>query len=129
MLVEAGVGWYTGSLALLADAGHMLSDAGALGLALIAQRFAARARSAQATFGYRRAEVIAAFLNGIALAVISIWIGVEALRRWWEPRVLVSDGMVETASAGLVMAPLLAYHLLQLVVSAPLASRLSRSRR
>lgn len=103
MLVEALVGWYTGSLALLADAGHMLSDAGALGFALIAQRFAARARSARATFGYRRAEVLAAFLNGIALALISIWIGVEAVGRWWEPRVLVPSGLIETASAGLVI--------------------------
>jgi cobalt-zinc-cadmium efflux system protein len=103
MLVEAAVGWYTGSLALLADAGHMLSDAGALGFALIAQSFAARARSAQATFGYRRAEVLAAFLNGIALALISIWIGVEAVGRWWEPRVLVPNGLIETASAGLVI--------------------------
>jgi cobalt-zinc-cadmium efflux system protein len=101
MLVEAGVGWYTGSLALLADAGHMLSDAGALGLALIAQRFAARARSSHATFGYRRAEVLAAFLNGIALALISAWIGIEAVQRWWQPVQLVPTGLLETAIAGL----------------------------
>lgn len=101
MCVEALVGWYTGSLALLADAGHMLSDTGALVLALIAQRFAARAHDARATFGYRRAEVLAAFSNGIALALISVWIGVEAAHRWFEPRVLVPDGLLETASAGL----------------------------
>ena len=77
MVVEALVGWLSGSLALLADAGHMLSDAGALGFALIAQRVAARGHTARATFGYRRAEVLAAFLNGIALALISIWIGME----------------------------------------------------
>src|SRR5687768_13585149 len=82
MLVEAAVGWYTGSLALLADAGHMLSDSGAPVFALVAQRFASRAHDRRATFGYRRAEVLAAFLNGIALALISVWIGVEALRRW-----------------------------------------------
>lgn len=103
MLVEAAVGWYTGSLALLADAGHMLSDSGALVFALIAQRFASRAHDRRATFGYRRAEVLAAFSNGIALALISVWIGVEALRRWFEPRVLVPDGLLETASAGLVI--------------------------
>jgi cobalt-zinc-cadmium efflux system protein len=103
MLVEALVGWYTGSLALMADAGHMLSDAGALGLALVAQSFAARARSSQATFGYRRAEVLAAFLNGIALALISIWIGIEAVQRWWSPVELVPTGLLETASAGLVI--------------------------
>ena len=103
MVVEALVGWYTGSLALLADAGHMLSDAGALGFALLAQRFAARPRSASATFGYRRAEVLAAFLNGIALALISVWIGIEAVGRWWLPQVLVPTGLIETASAGLVI--------------------------
>ena len=103
MVVEALVGLYTGSLALLADAGHMLSDAGALGFALIAQRFAARAHTERATFGYRRAEVLAAFLNGIALALISVWIGVEAIGRWWEPRVLVPHGLLETALAGLLL--------------------------
>src|SRR5688572_25722659 len=103
MLVEAAVGWYTGSLALLADAGHMLSDSGALVFALVAQRFASRAHDRRATFGYRRAEVLAAFLNGIALALISAWIGVEAVRRWWEPRVLSPHGLLETASAGLVI--------------------------
>jgi cobalt-zinc-cadmium efflux system protein len=108
MLVEALVGWMTGSLALLADAGHMLSDAGALGFALIAQRFAARAHTARATFGYRRAEVLAAFLNGIALALISIWIGVEAVRRWWQPVELSPHGMLETAVAGLVVNVLVA---------------------
>lgn len=103
MLVEAVVGWYTGSLALLADAGHMLSDSGALVFALVAQRFAARARDSRATFGYRRAEVLAAFSNGIVLALISVWIGVEAAHRWWTPRTLVPNGLLETASAGLVI--------------------------
>lgn len=109
MLVEAGVGWYTGSLALLADAGHMLSDTGALAFALLAQNFAARAHTQRATFGYRRAEVLAAFLNGIALALISVWIGVEALSRWWEPRVLRHEGLIETAVAGLVVNCLVAW--------------------
>jgi cobalt-zinc-cadmium efflux system protein len=103
MLVEGAVGWYTGSLALLADAGHMLSDSGALVFALVAQRFAARAHDSRATFGYRRAEVLAAFSNGIALALISIWIGVEAVNRWLSPREVVPHGLLETASAGLVI--------------------------
>jgi cobalt-zinc-cadmium efflux system protein len=101
MLVEAGMGWYTGSLALLADAGHMLSDTGALAFALLAQSFAGRPHTARATFGYRRAEVLAAFLNGIALALISIWIGVEAVGRWWEPQVLRPQGLLATAFGGL----------------------------
>jgi len=103
MLVEAVVGWSTGSLALLADAGHMLSDAGALGFALLAQAFAGRAHNSRATFGYRRAEVLAAFLNGIALALISLWIGLEAISRWWTPREVHPGGLLETAIAGLVV--------------------------
>ena len=62
--VRGGRSWlWSGSLALLADAGHMLADAGALALALVAQLWAARARTAKSTFGYRRAEVLAAFVN------------------------------------------------------------------
>jgi cobalt-zinc-cadmium efflux system protein len=109
MLIEAGMGWYTGSLALLADAGHMLTDAGALALALIAQSFAARAHTARATFGYRRAEVLAAFLNGIALALISVWIAVEAVGRWWQPQELRGHGLLETAVAGLVLNMVVAW--------------------
>jgi cobalt-zinc-cadmium efflux system protein len=101
MLIEALMGWYTGSLALLADAGHMLSDTGALAFALLAQSFSGRPHTARATFGYRRAEVLAAFLNGIALALISVWIGVEAVGRWWEPQVLRPQGLLETAFGGL----------------------------
>jgi cobalt-zinc-cadmium efflux system protein len=103
MFVEALMGWYTGSLALLADAGHMLSDTGALGFALLAQSFAARPHTARATFGFRRAEVLAAFINGIALALISIWIGIEAVGRWFAPEPLRAAGLLETAFAGLLV--------------------------
>jgi cobalt-zinc-cadmium efflux system protein len=103
MVLEAGMAWYTGSLALFADAGHMLSDVGALGLALFAQRFSMRAHDRRATFGYRRAEVLAAFLNGVALTVISLWIAVEAIGRWWSPVALRHEGLIETAVAGLVV--------------------------
>src|SRR5215510_2119867 len=109
MVVEALMGWYTGSLALLADAGHMLSDTGALALALVAQSFAARAHTPRATFGFRRAEVLAAFLNGIALALISVWIAVEAIGRWWQPQELRGAGLLETASAGLVLNMVVAW--------------------
>src|SRR4029077_5282653 len=74
MFVEAGVGWWSNSLALVADAGHMLADAAALGLAIFAPRLAAQARTRSRTYGYRRAEVLAAFGNGIALALTAIWI-------------------------------------------------------
>lgn len=103
MLVEAGVGWYTGSLALMADAGHMLSDAGALAFALLAQTFAARSHTERATFGFRRAEVLAAFINGIVLALIAVWIGVEAVQRWWRPEVVRPEGLLETAFTGLLV--------------------------
>ncbi len=109
MLIEAAVGWYTRSLSLLADAGHMLSDTGALGLALFAQGVASRQRTARATFGYRRAEVLAAFLNGIALALISVWIGVEAVRRLWEPTQLRTEGLLATASLGLLVNCMVAW--------------------
>jgi cobalt-zinc-cadmium efflux system protein len=109
MVLEGGMAWHTGSLALLADAGHMLSDVGALGLALFAQRFSARAHDRRATFGYRRAEVLAAFLNGVALTVISLWIAVEAVGRWWSPVALRHEGLIETAVAGLVVNALVAW--------------------
>ncbi len=66
-VVEAAGGWLAGSLALLSDAGHMVTDAAALGLALFAQRIAARPPSRRASYGYARAEVIAAFVNALAM--------------------------------------------------------------
>lgn len=101
MVVEATVGWLTGSLALLADAGHMLSDAAALVLALIAQRFAARPRTTRSTFGFRRAEVLAAFVNGMTLTAISVLIIKEAVSRWFDPVRIDAPAMLLTASLGL----------------------------
>src|SRR5262249_46050499 len=86
MVVEAVAGYRTQGLALLADAAHMLADAGSLALALAASEWAKRPRTAKSTFGHRRAEVLAAFLNGIALAVTSIGISIEAIDRWQAPR-------------------------------------------
>src|SRR5690242_1178240 len=65
-------GIVTGSLALLADAGHVLSDLAAIGLGLLAARIASRAASPRRTFGYQRTEVIAALVNGLTLAAIAI---------------------------------------------------------
>src|SRR6478735_9517205 len=81
MVVEVAVGFWSGSLALLADAGHMLADAGALVLALVAQHFADQPRTDKSTFGLRRAEVLAAFVNGITLAFVSLLIVKEAIER------------------------------------------------
>ena len=69
------------SLALLSDAGHMLADAAALALALVAQRVASRPRTHQRTYGSRRAEVLAAFVNAIFLALTSVWVVVEEIGR------------------------------------------------
>ncbi|WP_437875859.1 cation diffusion facilitator family transporter [Sorangium sp. So ce513] len=103
LLVEAAVGWWSKSLALLADAGHMLADAAALGLAIIAQRIAAQARTRARTYGFRRAEVLAAFANGIALGLTAIWIFIEAAHRWREPQAVHAEALTATAAVGLVV--------------------------
>lgn len=103
MLVELVGGLVSGSLALLADAGHMLADAGALALALAAQRWAARPRTERSTFGLRRAEVLVAFVNGIALAVTALWVVKEAVERWFSPSEIRADVMLAIAGAGLVV--------------------------
>lgn len=101
--VEALVGLLSGSLALLSDAAHMLIDSGALGLALFAQRMASRPRTASHTFGYRRAEVLAAAVSGGALFTASIGIIIEAVDRLGTPRAIQGEWMLVTAVAGLVV--------------------------
>ena len=83
--VEIAAGLAASSLALLADAAHMVADAGALALALVAAVVAARPATPERSFGYRRAEILAALANGVALAAIALWIFVEAYRRLREP--------------------------------------------
>lgn len=112
MVVEATVGFITNSLALLADAGHMLADAGALLLALIAQVVAARPRGERSTYGYRRAEVLAAFVNGIGLAVIAVLVLKEAVERWFVPVPIQGSLMLKTATLGLVVNLLVAFMLM-----------------
>jgi cobalt-zinc-cadmium efflux system protein len=101
MLVEAAAGAWTGGLALLADAAHMLADAAALALALVASEWGRRPRTVRATFGNRRAEVLAAFVNGIALAVTALGIVWEALGRWQAPRDVRALEMLVAAGVGL----------------------------
>jgi cobalt-zinc-cadmium efflux system protein len=86
-LIAAGVigGVLTGSLALLADAGHVLSDLAAIGLAVLAGALAARSGGPRRTFGYQRSEVLAALLNGITLVAIAVLIVVAALNRLGDP--------------------------------------------
>ena len=96
-------GWLTGSLALLADAGHMLGDSAALVLALVAAWLAGRPATPERSFGYRRAEILAALANGVALAVIAIWVFIEAVRRLDNPREILGGWMLAVALVGLVV--------------------------
>jgi cobalt-zinc-cadmium efflux system protein len=100
MFVEAVSGWLFHSLALLSDAGHMLADAGALGLALMAQRVASRPRSLSRTYGYRRAETLAALANGVVLGVAALWVIAEAVARWRVPAPIDALPMLVVASFG-----------------------------
>lgn len=103
MGVEAVVGYLSGSLALLADAGHMLGDSGALALALVAQRVAERPRTELRTYGLKRAEVLAAFVNGIVLFGIALMIIREAVERFLEPVAVHGRPMLYAAVCGLIV--------------------------
>jgi cobalt-zinc-cadmium efflux system protein len=103
MLAEAFGGWWTGSLALFADAGHMLADVAALTLALVAVWFAARAATPGKTFGYYRLEILAAFINGVALVLIALFIFYEAYIRWLAPTPVRSGTMTAIAAGGLAI--------------------------
>jgi cobalt-zinc-cadmium efflux system protein len=102
LIVEAIGGWLTGSLALLADAGHMLTDAAALALSLFAVTMAARPATHARTFGYKRFEVLAAAINGMALVLIAGYIAWEAVARLDEPVEVRSGPMLVVAVAGLL---------------------------
>lgn len=103
MVAEFIGGLLTNSLALLADAGHMLSDVAALGLSLFALKIAERPPTRKRTYGYYRAEILAALLNGATLIAISIFIFVEAFRRLAEPLEVHGPGMLAIAVGGLVI--------------------------
>jgi cobalt-zinc-cadmium efflux system protein len=101
MLVEIAGGFLSGSLALLADAGHMLTDAAALGLSLFAFWLSGRPKSNRRTFGWRRFEIFAALVNGLALWAIAAVIGFEAFRRLSAPAEIKSGLMMAIAALGL----------------------------
>jgi cobalt-zinc-cadmium efflux system protein len=102
MLVELVGGWLAGSLALLADAAHMLADVAALGLALIAAWIAQRPATPQRSFGFLRIEILAALVNGAVLFAIAIGIGIEAWRRMREPQVVNGALLLGVATIGFV---------------------------
>lgn len=101
VVVEVIGGILTGSLALLADAAHMLSDSVSLGLALLAVWLAQRPVTPQRTFGLKRAEILAALANGVTLVAISIWIFIEAIDRLGDPRGVEGGWMLVVAVTGL----------------------------
>lgn len=96
-------GLLTNSLALLADAGHMLSDAASLGLALFALTMAARPATSQRTYGYHRLEILAALVNGATLLAISAFLVVEAIGRLDDPPEVAAPGMMLVAVGGLLV--------------------------
>src|SRR5919205_2415270 len=103
MAAEVVGGLLTGSLALLADAGHMLSDTFSLGLALFAVWLAGRPATPNRSFGYKRAEILAALFNGVTLVAISIWIFIEAYQRFFEPPEILGGWMLTVAALGLLV--------------------------
>jgi cobalt-zinc-cadmium efflux system protein len=103
LVVEAVGGWIAGSLALLADAGHMLTDVGALGLSLLTAWIARRPANDEKTYGYQRWEILAALVNGTALFGIAGWVVVEAARRIGEPPPVRVGLFLGVAVAGLAV--------------------------
>lgn len=99
MVAEAIGGWLSGSLALVSDAGHMLTDAAALGLALVAAWLSGRAPDDKRTFGFRRAEVLAAQINVGALFVLAVWIAWEAVERLRHPGPAIHVGLMAAVAA------------------------------
>lgn len=112
MLLEFFGGLLTNSLALLADSGHMLSDAGSLALSLVAIWFAARAASPKKTYGYYRFEILAALFNGGTLFVIAGMIVYHAYGRFFEPQTVASGSMIIIAFIGLAANLLSAWFLI-----------------
>jgi cobalt-zinc-cadmium efflux system protein len=94
-------GVLTGSLALLADAGHMLGDSAAIAVALGAAWLASRPATPERSFGFRRAEILAALANGLALVAIAIWVFVEAIRRLGDPPRILGGWVLLVAVIGL----------------------------
>lgn len=103
MLVEFAGGLIAGSLALLADAGHMLTDAAALTFAWAASRLAGRPADARRTFGYQRLRVLATFVNGCALLAIVAWIAVTGLQRLFNPVPVHGEAMIWIGALGLAV--------------------------
>ncbi|WP_295997480.1 cation diffusion facilitator family transporter [Rugamonas sp.] len=102
-LVEVATGFAVNSLALISDAGHMVTDAAALGLALLAQLIAKRPPSARHSFGYGRAEALAAFVNSLAMLALVGWIAWQAAQRFSQPQTVQGSMVFVVAGLGLAI--------------------------
>src|SRR5487761_1167346 len=111
ILLTLAMGLRAHSLALLSEAGHNTSDFLALLLSFVAVYFHARPATDKKTFGYRRAGVLAAFVNAIALIGIAAWLAVEAVERFLHPQIVQPHLMMATAAVGVVMNGVLAWML------------------
>lgn len=113
MVIEVIGGFLTNSLALLSDAGHMLSDAAALGLSFFALKLGEKRVTQNKTYGYKRFEIIAAALNGMTLILISVYIFYEAIQRFFDPQEVKSTGMLLISILGLLVNLLAAWILMK----------------
>lgn len=102
MVAQVIGGLASGSLALLADAAHMLTDASGIAIALVAASLATRPATSERTFGLQRAEVLAALANALLLGVLGTWVIVEAVQRWQDPPEVTTGLMLAVAAAGAV---------------------------
>src|SRR5699024_7561131 len=98
---EVAIGIIASSLALISDAGHMLTDAGAIGLALFTMRLADKPPEGQLTFGLKRAEILSAQANGITLLLLAVWFVYEAIRRLIQPPEVTGALVLWVALAGI----------------------------
>ncbi len=112
-LVEIVASFASGSLALLSDAGHMLTDTASLGLAYIAQRFAMRPASSKLSFGYTRVEIVAAFVNALFMLAIIAWIVFKAIGRLVAPTPVAGETVTLVATLGLFVNLLVAWLLMR----------------
>lgn len=107
--VEASVGWWAGSLALVADAGHMLNDAAALALAAIAAWLAQRPASARHSYGFGRAEFLAELINSLTLLALVLWLTISAIHRLRDPQPVIGEAVSLVAAIGLGVNILVAW--------------------
>ncbi len=103
MVAEFIGGVFANSLALIADAGHMLTDVAAMGLTIFAFWIASRPATRSKTYGYYRVEILAAFFNGVALVLLSVWVIYEAVERWRAPQDVRGSTLTIIAAGGLVV--------------------------